>query len=474
MREELRAAMYGDLLAFLQKAFSFLHPTKKLVVYPYIELVCAMLTDFERSEGARLVFNMPPRSLKTDLCTKVFAAWFLGRNPSLEVMIVTGNEPLANEIAYVIRGLMKTDFYKETFPTRIAKDRSGLLDFATTAGGACFTRPVGAAITGRGADLIVVDDAHNIKDAGNSTQLNYVNEQFDTEISSRLNHPRLSCMLIVGHRVSENDLSGHVLKQGEWSHFALPLVAPRTTTYTFGDIEWRRKKGELLQTDSHTAQQLENFRQNMLNPDFETLYQQNPAGELALALKASHFGSFEGHIVQNLPVVLSVDPGQVASKTSSFSVVQAWCRRGEKHFLIEQWRGQVEYDELFRACRQFRRKYRAAAVLIERSALGAALVSEGNRRKWKRVVPVIPDGRSKTARLRAHVEAIRAGSISLPADAEWRDEFIREFVEFPHSAFADQVDGATQYLDWAGARPELKPLAPRGIIAISRGWRRYR
>ena len=474
MNPEFRAALHKDFLTFLCKAFKVLHPMQDLRVYSYIELLCAYLERLERGENLRAIVNIGPRSLKTFVCSQAFVAWVLGRHPEKKIMVITCSEGLAKEIAYSARRIMRSSFYKDNFTTRIAKDRSSLLDFATTRGGGCFTSPIGAAITGRGADIIIVDDPHDIKDAANDEKLAGVFDQFNREIVTRLNNPKTGRILIVAHRISEADLSGHLLKHGDYTSLSFPLIAPRAMDYSIGQASWCRKQGEFLQPGLHTEKQIEHLKCNLHNPDFETLYQQNPNGELAFTIQAKHFRSFDPPEIAGLPVVLSVDPGLVAGKKSSNSVVQAWCRRGNTHFLIDQWKGQVEFDELFPVCRRFRRSYRAVNIIIERSALGPAVIAEAKRRGWQGIFAIVPDGRSKPARFRPHAETIGKGAIRLPRDADWRGEFIEELVRFPHGSRADQVDACTQYLDWGKDRPELPPLEPRAIGRVSFGSDRRR
>jgi predicted phage terminase large subunit-like protein len=116
---------------------------------------------------------------------------------------------------------------------------------------------------------------------------------------------------------------------------------------------------------------------------------------------------------------------------------------------LDQFREQCLYSELRNTLRQFKKVYRPVAILIERAANGAALFSD-LAIKWEHLLmPVDPDGRSKSARLRCHAKIILSRRIYLPADAAWRDEFVSEFVEFPRGRFSDQVDATIQFLDHA-------------------------
>jgi predicted phage terminase large subunit-like protein len=464
---QLRVLLFGYLQPFLGKAFPVLHPSRELANLPYVQLICKFLEEIERSYILRATINMPPRSLKTLLCTKVFGAWLLARDPTLEIMIITGNEPLAKDIAYSIRQIMRSDFYREITSTRIADDRSSIFDFATTEGGGVFTRTIGASIVGRGADVIIMDDVNDPKDAATPDRFEFVTEQFEGTILGRLNVPRTGRVLIVAHRTSELDLSGHVLRQQSgYEHFCLPLVAPRQQTYRVGAATWTREKGTMLRPDSYTEKDIAQKRLSLHSPDFETLYQQNPEGELSKTIEPKHFKSFEMSELPNTAPVMSVDAGLVEGRNSSYSVIQIWKRLDKAHFLADQWREQVDFDDLFQMCRRLRRRHRCAHMIIERTALGAALISAGEKRKWKGIIPIVPDGRSKSARLRPHIDIIRSGALRLPREAEWRRDFVEEFVTFPHSKLSDQVDATTQYLEWVKDRPDPQCLEARGVTAL--------
>ena len=106
------------------------------------------------------------------------------------------------------------------------------------------------------------------------------------------------------------------------------------------------------------------------------------------------------------------------------------------------------------------------AILIETTANGPALISDLSRKFGKLIIPVEPDGRSKAARLGRHADLIIGKRLWLPADAEWRGDFIEEFVEFPNGKFTDQVDAATQFLDHAADFAEREPTPPAGIAAV--------
>ena len=166
MKNELKSLMRTDFLAFAHKAILDLDGTK-LDDGQYLEYLATELIECIDGKTRRLLINLPPRHLKTLLSSVCLSAWKFGHQPSSKIMIVTYSEQLAATIARGVRGILQSDWFKEVFRTRVAKDHSAVMDFATTAGGALYAVSLGGSITGRGADVIIVDDPHDIKDAGN-------------------------------------------------------------------------------------------------------------------------------------------------------------------------------------------------------------------------------------------------------------------------------------------------------------------
>jgi predicted phage terminase large subunit-like protein len=378
-------------------------------------------------------------------------------------MVISYAQPLADKIAYSIREIMQSGWFCRVFRTRIAKRK--LDDFVTTAGGGVRSVSIEGGVTGLGADVIIVDDPAQIKDCDNARQLERVNSMFDSEIRTRLNHPKTGAIIIVAHRLAEDDLPGHVLREGGWKELRLPFTAPRSRTYKMpGGFVWRRNKGELLRPDAFTRRDIERLRLAK-RPGFETLQQQNPSNRDRLRIKVEHFGVFTPKsIPRDEPVVLSVDPGQKGGPANSFSVVQAWMSQDGQYFLLDQWREQARYVDLRTAVFSFIRKYRPSAVLVEATGQGPALTSQIRPQRGVQIESITPHD-DKVSRLLFHRKAIRSGRVLLPKNADWLDQFLDEVVLFPYAPFDDQVDSMTQALDWIVAHPDMRKRPPRACIA---------
>jgi hypothetical protein len=157
------ANLYADLLrhdlcAFIHRSFLELNPQNPFHSGWHIEVIAAKLEEVRRGRCKRLIVNVPPRHLKSHAISIAFPAWILGHEPSKEILSITYGQDLSDNLARESRKLMMSDFYQGLFDTRLSKDREAVSDYETTAGGCRLSTSVRGAITGRGADIIIIDD----------------------------------------------------------------------------------------------------------------------------------------------------------------------------------------------------------------------------------------------------------------------------------------------------------------------------
>ena len=466
MDPRIKNILSQDFLSFARKAISEPEGTK-IGNEPYLKYLAYELDQFANEETRRLIVNLPPGHLKTLLGSVSLVAWMLAHDPTLKIIIVSHAENLSKAIARNIRTILQSSWFRELFATRIKKGHAEVTDFGTSSGGGVFVTSFHGRFTGRRADVIIVDDPHDIRD--DLEQIESTTESFSMVLMSRLNSRKNGRVLVVAHRVHERDLSAYLLRKKKWEHAVLPLVATKDQSYISNSGIWRRRKGELLRPNEFGQDELDDLRASSFQPDFEMLYQQDCDLQALPAISDEHFPIISELMPRSAPVVLSVDAGVTKRATSAFSVIEAWRLGADRYYLIDLFREQCDYSDLRREVRRFYSRYRPVAILIERAANGHALISELSckyRQIAKLVIPIDPDGRSKSARLRVHAETIIAKRIHLPADVSWRDDFVTEFVEFPHGQYTDQVDATTQFLDHAGELVRLKTSQPAGLASL--------
>jgi len=207
-------------------------------------------------------------------------------------------------------------------------------------------------------------------------------------------------------------------------------------------------------------------------PDFATLWQQSPTAE-GLRLQAEDFQLFNTLPYMDCGTVLSIDTAYGKKRSSSSSVVQEWqSDRAGRHYLRDQWSGRVTSVELRKQVMRFMRRGRVSVILVEDTGVGNALIAELRERvPGIALQPILPMG-SKIERLKRVIELVRAGSVFLPANAGWLQDFQEEFEQFPDGSADDQVDAMTQYLEWVmkNPAPPPRPSSTRAFVGVnSRG-----
>ena len=454
----------SDFGAFVRHAFRMVHG-KKLGNQPYVLHLCYVISQLIEGAITRLLINLPPQHLKSFVCTICLAAFLLGKNPRLRIILVAYDDNFAEALCGKIRKLMLSPTYQRAFKTRIREGHSRLNDFETREGGGVFAVGATGAITGRPADFIIYDDPHEITDWNNERKLDLVWANFNT-VLSRLHDKVRGQIIIVAHRVSENDLSSQLLAEKGWTYLRLPLVAVKRRTYELGHEEWVREKGGVLRPAAYPAREIERLRRTQVAPPFELFYQQGLGSQGSLKIRPEHFQSFEDFQLPIGPVVLSIDPGHSSGPRASRSVIQAWKCQGKQHYLIREFCEQCDLDELEDAFWFFVRKHRPSVALIENTANGPGLYSAVRRKAKFDLKRITPRQESKAVRLDHHRRKICAKKIFLPDLAIWREAFIEELVGFP-GEYDDRVDAMTMYLDFMDTNPNIpRPRKPEVGLVI--------
>src|SRR6202047_2631218 len=222
---ECATLLYHDFASFAARAFCELNPRTPLAMNWHVELIAAKLAAVRAGRIPRLIVSLPPRHLKSHLASVAFPAWCLGHEPSTEIVCVSYAQDLADKLSRDCRRLLASDWYQGLFPTRLAPRHQAVPEFETTAQGSRVATSVGGVLTGRGADIIVIDDPLKPEEALSQTQRQAANEWYDHTLYSRLNDKLRGAIVLIMHRLHEGDLTGHVLAQEAGEVVRLPALA---------------------------------------------------------------------------------------------------------------------------------------------------------------------------------------------------------------------------------------------------------
>src|SRR6516164_7433462 len=458
MNKTVTRAGYDDLLrrdfaCFARRAFSELNPQTPFLLGWHFEIITAKLAGVFEGKIRRLIINLPPRHLKSHLASVSFPAWCLGRNPSAQILCVSYAQELADKLSRDCRRIVASDWYRRVFPTRLSPDRQAVPEFETTALGCRLATSVGGVLTGRGADLIIIDDPLKPEDALSKTQRRAANEWFDHTLYSRLNDKLAGAIVVIMHRLHEDDLVGHVLGQEDWEVVRFPAIAEDDETQLV-DTVWgpkllTRRQGEALHSAREPLPMLEHLRQMIGEYNFAGQYQQAPTPLGGGLVKAAWFKHYAASALpQHFDrIVQSWDTANKATELSDFSVCTTWGIAGNNLYLVDLVRRRMEYPELKRAVRAQYERFRPSVVLIEDKASGTQLIQELIADGLYAVTRYQPQS-DKVMRMHAQTAMIENGFVHLPDTAPWLSQYLHELTSFPKGRHDDQADSTAQMLDW--------------------------
>lgn len=415
----------------------------------HLQVLCNHLEAVERKEILRLMIFMPPRHGKSEVVSKKFPAWYLGRHPSSEVILTSYAADLAYDFSRICRTTLEDQGERlwnvKIDPRNRGVEKWGLLG---TRGGLT-AAGVGGPITGRGADIAIIDDPFkNWQEAASETIRENVWNWYRSTLRTRL-MPR-GAVILVMTRWHEDDLAGRLLKEmrsegddnEEW--YILNLAAEADENDQIG-----RKNGEWLWPTWFSEQEYRQLRKSLGSYLWSAMYQQKPSPPEGHILKREWWKYYKAlpDISSFNEIILSWDMAFKDGKENDFVVGQVWGRVGANKYLLAQVRDRMDYPTTKQAVRNMIYAWpRAYAKYVEEKANGAAIIQELTS-EFSGLIPVKPTD-SKEARAAAVSPQLEAGNVWIPdpSIAPWISDFVEECAAFPTGSHDDQVDACTQAL----------------------------
>lgn len=450
-RDYLKAILRNDFPSFVARVFATVSPGDTYQNNWHIHAIAHQLESVRTGECARLIITMPPRCLKSIAGSVAFAAWLLGHNPKKRVLAVSYAEGLAEKLALDCMKVLEAAWYRECFPaTRIAKGRGARTDFETTSGGGRFSTSIGGTLTGRGGDIIIVDDPHKPDEATSDARRTKVIEWYRTTLLSRLNAPSADPIVLIQQRVHEADLAGELIEQGGWEHLNLPAIAELDEAYDLGRRGTKQvHQGDLLHAARLPQALLDQRKEELGSYVFAAQYQQRPSPIEGGLVNWHWFQTYDTppSVYEGGQIVQSWDTAIRAEQHSDYSVCTTWLVRQKRAWLLDVIRLKLEFPELQKSIVSEAKKWKASRVLIEQAGSGHQLLQHFSRVRYPRVWGIQPKD-DKATRLMSVTPAIESGRVTIPKEAPWLESFKRELLLFPNSRHDDQVDSLSQFLLW--------------------------
>lgn len=426
---------------------------------PHHRAIAEKLEAVERGEIKRLMISMPPRHGKSMLCSEFFPAWYLGRNPEKQVIFATYSQDLAEDFGRRARNWLRDKSYRSIFPgVEIAADSSAASRFAVGERGAYFAVGVGASITGRGADVLLIDDPLKGREEADSETMRRRLKDWYTSVAYTRLMPG-GAIVIVQTRWHPDDLSGWIIEEHaheSWDVLSLPAISP---------------EGAALWPGRYPIETLETIKATLPARDWSALYQQSPIVEGGNILKSHWWRKWDSkhppdcsYILQSWDTAFS----EKDVKTNSFNALTTWgvfvSPDGNRALvMIDAWRGRVDYPTLRAEALKSYKKHQPDCVIVEKKSRGKSLIQD-LRRYGIPVVEYQPDT-DKVSRAYAVQAMLEAGQIYYPP-RRWAEEVINECALFPNCINNDYVDTCTQA--WLRVRnagllipsPPAEPVEP--------------
>jgi predicted phage terminase large subunit-like protein len=452
--DEYQVILRNDLTSFIERSFYELNPQTTFMPSPYIELLVSTLEKCRTGKTRRLIINLPPRTLKSHAASVAFPAWLLGHDPAKQIICVSYGQDLADKHARDCRTLMSSPFYRRLFPgTVLSGDKQSVNEFITEIGGFRMATSAGGVLTGRGADVIIIDDILKPDDALSEVRRKAANEWYFNTLLSRLNSKENGVIIIVMQRLHQGDLVGEVTDREHWDMLSLPAIAEQDESYPIegplGNHLYVRKAGEALHPERDSIEIFRKIREAAGEYTFQSQYQQSPASREGGVIKKEWIRSFEGLSPRDMEYVLqSWDTANKGGEFNDYSVCTTWGTREGNFYLLDVFRKRLNFPDLKRAALDLFRKYDPIKLLIEDRGSGSSLFQElRSEYIWCLEAYNPQQGSDKLMRLAKQSVKFENGRVYLPKQAPWLDEYIQEITGFPGTKHDDQVDSTSQALD---------------------------
>jgi predicted phage terminase large subunit-like protein len=446
----LDALLRRDFLSFIQKTFGTVSPGDEFVPNWHLEAIAWALLQCLNDGIKRLIITLPPRSLKSICASVAFPAFALGHDPTLRFICASYSTDLARKHALDCRAVMESDWYRRIFPgTRLHPEKNTELEVMTRRRGFRLSTSVGGTLTGRGGNIVIIDDPMKPSEAMSDLKRETVKQWFDGTLYSRLDSKEEGVVIVIMQRLHVDDLAAHLLDKGGWVHLNIPAIAPCDQVYEIGDDEvHHRRAGEVLHPERESLDSLLATKSTVGSFDFAAQYQQEPVPPGGGMIKLDWFRSYAS-LPERGPgsqIVQSWDTASKAEEINDYSVCTTWLVEGDDAYLIHISRDRLEYPALKKRIRDLSDQMGADVVLIEDKGSGTSLIQDLGD-DGLRCVAIQPDG-DKVTRMSAVSARIEAGYVYLPEQAPWLPDFQTEVLRFPRGRHDDQVDSMSQFLRW--------------------------
>ena len=439
----------------------------------HIDAISEHMEAVLNGEILRLSINIPPRHMKSIGISVAFPAWAWIKRPELQFLFSSYASTLSIRDGVKCRRVLESPLYKRWWKDRfsLTSDQNTKIRFDNDKGGYRISTSVDGMTTGEGGDIIVIDDANNVKEAESDTTRNSTNSWFDEVMQSRFNDPKTGALVSIQQRTHALDLSGHIQKKygNEYIYLILPAeyeVASKRkmSLRTFhGWEDPRKEEGELLWPERFGKPEINKLKKALGSYAAAGQLQQRPAPREGGLISMTHFQRYKEAPAREAikRLTLSFDTANKEQELHDYSMCQVWGETLLGYYLLNVWRKKCLFPELKRTAINLCKLWCPNEVIIEDKQSGTTLIQCLRDPREGIKFPIYasePGNFSKIVRMENENASIEAGLVWIPEEAPWLLDFEDECQNFPNAEHDEYVDTMSQFLKRQRERLQRGPM----------------
>lgn len=451
-----------SLAQFVKSSWHLIEPGTPLIWNWHLDVMCAYLEAVQAGGIKRLIINVPPGSMKSSIVSVCYPVWVWIHKPEHRFLGITNEQGLALRDALKAKTIIQSNWFQQKWPLEFSKDQNEKILYQNEKRGFRQSLGITASITGKRGDTLLIDDPHDSTQVESEVQRQTVLDTYDYKISTRLNDPKNSAIILIMQRLHEDDLTGHLLRKKEmkWTHLVIPMEYEGAPAFNAlkdlgrNDLrDPRTKDGQLFFPKRFDRLSVNSLKEDLGEYGIAGQLQQRPSPKGGGILKRMWWKLWDDdkplphceHIFTSWDTAYS----EKDLKSNSYSAMTMWgvfWHEQEQRYcliLLDAWDGQVDYPDLRQRARDIERDKQPDCHLIEKKASGQSLIQD-LRRANVMVRTYNPD-RDKVARAYAVSAMLQSGQIFTP-DRRWADRIIDMLAVFPNGSApsSDYTDTCTQ------------------------------
>jgi hypothetical protein len=446
---DLYALARRDFGIFVELAFRILHPGKKLVHAPYLDVLVALMRSCAAGRKPRVIVNLPPGFMKSMLISIMYVAWRLGVDPTLKFVCISYGDDLAHKHSASTRTLMQSPEYRKIFPGT-ALDKKAENWLTTTKGGYRYATAVGSDITGFRPTEIIVDDPIEPEEGSSEPVKEKLRSWISSSVLTRFEDNAKNAFILVMHRVAPDDLAGTLQKQDGYFTLSLPLVAEKPEAFASrGDIIMTRQPGEFLHPGRMTEEQLDRLKREISPHAFDSQYQQRPVLGGSGMCRIDRLARYDKppkfkHMIHSWDIGATLEGNP--SVCTKWGVARDSAGR-DNIYLTDVLRLKLELPDVRDAIKVHDRLDKPDLIVIDHRGAGIGVEQELRKARYRHVYAASKDGASNESKIDRFGRALinmYDGVVKYPVSAPFLDDVLYALATFPQLKEFDLIDSMTQ------------------------------